>query len=195
LRDQKLRDTVSRAVQDSADLGVNMAIDTLENIGIAFDYTLAHEEARRWALQYTDDLLNQLATTSGRLAGQAVARWFENGEPLQKLINDLSPVFGARRAKNIAATEVTRAAAEGARRVYKESGVVTELVWQTGRDERVCPYCGSLHGRVVGIDASFSDALPEDLRGSVKPFASPPAHVGCRCWLTPSVRERSSNGR
>lgn len=195
LRDQKLRDTVSRAIQDSADLGVNMSIDTMENIGIAFDYTLAHEVARAWALTYTDDLLNQLGTTSGRLVGQAVARWFENGEPLQKLINDLDPVFGRKRAQLIATTEVTRAAAEGTRAGYKQSGVITELVWQTARDERTCPYCGALNGKVVGIDTSFSDALPEDLRAKVGRFQLPPAHPRCRCWVTPSIRELTIDER
>lgn len=195
LRDQQMRDTVSRAIQDSADLGVNMSIDTMEGVGIAFDYTLAHEEARRWALQYTDDLLNQLGTTSGRLVGQAVGRWYENGEPLQKLINDLEPAFGAKRAKLIAATEVTRAAAEGTRAGYKQSGAIYELVWQTANDERRCIWCGDLHGKVVGIDASFSDALPDDLRSKIGRFALPPAHPGCRCWIAPVVREVQTDMR
>lgn len=123
LRDQKLRDTVSRMLQDGADLGVSFAIDSMANIGIAFDYTLMHQAARDWALKYTDDLLNQLGTTSGRLTGQAVARWYENGELLSALLNDLEPVFGKRRARTIGVTESTRAASEGTIAAYTESGL------------------------------------------------------------------------
>jgi HK97 family phage portal protein len=123
LRDQKLRDTVSRMLQDGADLGVSFAIDSMANIGLAFDYTLMHQVARDWALKYTDDLLNQLGTTSGRLTGQAVARWYENGEPLSALLNDLEPVFGKRRARTIGVTESTRAASEGTIAAYTESGL------------------------------------------------------------------------
>lgn len=178
LRDQKLRDTISRAIQDSADLGVNMAIDSMERVGLAFDYSLMHQEARNWALQYTDDLLNQLGTTSGRLVGQAVGRWYENGEPLQSLVNDLSPTFGQRRAKLIAATEVTRAASEGTVRAYQSTGLIstrpsvmppydthpgcrcwvvmgvredgsTYWLYRTARSEGVCPICAPLEGKEV----------------------------------------------
>ena len=180
LRDQKLRDTVSRAIQDGADLGVSISVAQLEGMGgFGFDYTLANVGAREFARRYTDDLLEQLGTTSGRIVGQALTRWIDNGEGLPALIGDLEPVFGQRRAATIAATEVTRAYATGNQIAYKGSGVVTELVWQTVNAEKVCVYCGSLHEKVVGIDASFSDALPDDLKGKISPFALPPAHPNC----------------
>ena len=46
LRDQRLRDAVSRAVQDAADLGVSVAIDTLGNVGFGMDYTLVNTAAQ-----------------------------------------------------------------------------------------------------------------------------------------------------
>lgn len=171
LRDQKLRDTISRAVQDGADLGVNMAIDTLENIGIAFDYTLVHETARAWALQYTDDLLNQLGTTSGRLVGQSVGRWFENGEPLSSLINDLTPAFGQRRAKLISSTEVTRAAVRGTLESYRATNIIKQVQIRVARGEKVCPICGKLDGVIVPMETGHTE------------LGFPPFHPACRCWV------------
>jgi SPP1 gp7 family putative phage head morphogenesis protein len=176
LRDQKMRDTVSRAIQDSADLGVSVAVQQLESVGYGFDYTLANVNAREWALAHTDTLLNQLGTTSGKVVGQAVGRWAGNGEPLQKLINDLAPAFGQARAERIAATEVTRAYAEGSTRTYQESGVVQKVEWATARDERVCIVCGPLEGKTVPVGSKFDGLYP-------------PAHVGCRCWVLPVVKE------
>ena len=179
LRDQALRDTISRAIQDSSDLGVSVAVKQFENIGYGFDYTLANVAARDWALRHTDTLLRQLGTTSGSIVGQAVGRWVDNGEPLPSLIRDLEPAFGKKRAKLIAATEVTRAYAQGTVETYKASGVVKKLVWLTANDERRCIFCGGLHEKVVGIETSFDEALPAALREKTKPFALPPAHPGC----------------
>ena len=189
LEDQKMRDIVSRAIQDSADLGVSVAVQNMEGVGFGFDYTLANVRARDWALRHTDTLLNQLGTTSGRVVGQAVGRWIDNGEGLPSLINDLEPVFGKKRAATVAATEVTRAYAQGSVEGYRESGLVKELVWRASIDEFVCPYCGGLNGKAVGIDAQFSDALPEELRSKITPFALPPAHPNCRCFILPRIIE------
>lgn len=186
---ERMRDILSRALQDSADLGVSVAVRKLEGVGYGFDYTLANESARNWALRYTDDVLAQLGTTTSRIVGQAVGRWVGNGEPLQSLVRDLQPAFGKQRARLIASTEITRAYAEGSKEAFIESGVVTKLVWQASMDERVCIYCGSLHGKIVGIEESFDGKLPADLRAKVRPFAVPPAHPGCRCWLSPQVEE------
>ena len=161
---------------DSADLGVSVAIAQLEGAGgISFDYLLAHTAARDWAIAYTDTLLEQMASTSGKLVGSTVARWFENREPLEQLIQDLEPVFGRKRAERIAATEVTRAAAEGSRLSYIESGVVEKVVIRTSKDERVCQICAPLEGKY--------GTLVDGVKGS----GFPPFHVNCRCWISPVV--------
>lgn len=186
---EKMRDVLSRALQDSADLGVSVAVRQFDNVGYGFDYTLANESARAWALRYTDDVLAQLGATTQRIVGQAVGRWIGNGEPLSSLAKDLRPAFGKQRAKLIAATEVTRAYAEGSKEAYIASGVVKKLVWQSAMDEKTCLICGGLHGKVVGIEESFDGKLPAGLRERTRPFALPPGHVGCRCWILPEIEE------
>lgn len=178
VEDQALRDAVSRALLDGVDLGVSLTVAGLENVGIGFDYLLAHTAARDWAIRYTDTLLEQMGVTSGKLAGQSVARWFENGEPLSQLITDLEPVFGRKRAERIAATEVTRAAAQGTVEAGIQSGVIDyqpsirppedthvncrcwltiaiddknkgHWMFRNSNDEKVCPICAPLGGRWV----------------------------------------------
>ena len=174
--EQALRDAVSRALIDSADLGVSIGIAQLEGAGgIGFDYLLAHTAARDFAISYTDTLLEQMAVTSGKLVGSTVARWFDNREPLEQLIQDLEPVFGRKRAERIAATEVTRAAARGSLAAYTESGVVEKVVIRTSRDERVCQICAPLEGKY--------GTLVDGVKGS----GFPPFHVNCRCWISPVV--------
>ena len=192
LRDQRLRDAVSRAVQDAADLGVSVAIDTLGNVGFGMDYTLVNTAAREWAERYTDDILAQMANTTQRGVGQAIGRWVNNGEPLESLIDDLTPMFGRQRAESIAATEVTRAFAEGNRITYQESGVVLRWEWRTAQDEIVCPICGTLNGKALGLESSndWRGYLPDEIiRMAKKPINGPPAHPNCRCWAVPVVEE------
>jgi len=176
LEDQALRDELSRALQDGADLGVNVAVSQLEGIGYGFDWTMANVQARDWALRHTDEVLQQLANVSARGAGQAVGRWIDNGEPLEALIRDLSPVFGRARAERIAVTETTRAFAEGNREAYQASGVVEKWEWQTGNDELVCPVCQPLNKERRRIGEPFSHGGTE-----------PPAHINCRCGVAPVV--------
>lgn len=186
---ERMRDVLSRALQDSADLGVSVAIRQFDNVGYGFDYSLANIAARQWALTHTDMLLRQLGTTTQNIVGQAVGRWVDNGEPLSALVRDLAPAFGRQRAKVIAATEVTRAYSNGTVEAYKASGVVKKLVWRTANDERVCLICGGLNGKVVGIEESFDEKLPSQLRERARPFALPPGHVGCRCWVVAEIEE------
>ena len=172
--DQALRDAVARMLLEGVDLGVTVAVDQLGPIG--FDYTLANITARDWAQEYTYKLISQIDDTTTRTMRQAVARWIENGEPLQALIDDLAPTFGAQRAELIASTEVTRAYQRGSEEAWRQSGVVSQIVWQTVLDERVCRLCGPLNGKKAPLDGTFE--------GNVSP---PPRHPRCRCFTRPVI--------
>jgi len=73
-----------------------------------------------------------------------------------------------RRATLIARTETLRAHNEGRKVFYRQAGV-KKVKWLTAQDERTCPVCRPLDGRVFGID---------EVEG-------PPAHPGCRCSVLP----------
>lgn len=48
---------------------------------------------------------------------------------------------------------------------YKDSGV-TKVRWVTSEDEKRCPTCGSMHGKIYRIDK-----------------VPPKPHRNCRCWV------------
>ena len=70
------------------------------------------------------------------------------------------------RATLIARTETLRAHNEGRKVFYREVGI-RKVKWLTAQDERTCPECAPLDGRVFRID---------DAPG-------PPKHPACRCSL------------
>jgi SPP1 gp7 family putative phage head morphogenesis protein len=166
-----VRAVLRASLEQSSSLGTTIALDTLQNVGLAFDWQLAHTQAAAWASRYSFDLVQGINRTSQGRLQTAVSDWFREPTTIRDLQNELAPTFGKQRAKLIAQTETTRAAHEGAVAGYEQSGVVAGLQWQTSADERVCPVCGPLQGT----------NLP--MRGG----STPPAHPGCRCWTIPIV--------
>lgn len=180
-------DALRRALIASTDLGVAVSVKQFENIGIGFDWTLAHADARDWANQYTGQLITQINDTTRRHVQQAVSQWITNGDPLPVLIKQLEATFGQRRAELIAVTEVTKAYAEGTVKGYKAAGYgETEpkqippahpkcrcrvalhinqngsayYIWLTAFDELVCPQCSALANSNQGIAKSEGPKLP-----------------------------------
>ncbi|MCE5322394.1 minor capsid protein [bacterium] len=68
------------------------------------------------------------------------------------------------RMEMIARTEVLRAHNQGRIKFHKEVGI-QKLEWMAMEDERMCPVCGSLDGKVFDTDH----------------FPNQPAHPNCRC--------------
>ncbi len=185
---QRTQDAITHTVMDGVDLGVNIALDQLGQVGMSFDYTLVNTRARDWGQQYSGELIREIDQRTRENVRQAVARWYENGEPLSALRRALEQPFGADRAMVIAQTETTAAAAHGTLAGYRESGVVTGMRWATVNDELVCPICGELNGKIVDLDGRFWDILPDELKQRYKrTFSTPPAHPRCRCRLRPKV--------
>jgi SPP1 gp7 family putative phage head morphogenesis protein len=184
-----LYDRLRRALLESVDLGVFVAVEQLESIGLGLDWTLVNEDARAWAQNHVGTLIEGIDETTLARTRSSVAEWVQNGEPLSMLIEDLAPIFGTQRSQLIAATEVTRAYAEANQRVYREAGI-RYMEWRAAEDELMCPICGGLNGQIVGINDKFDAALDDDIRTQFRVnFAIPPAHPRCRCWIVPVVAE------
>jgi SPP1 gp7 family putative phage head morphogenesis protein len=174
---EPVREVLRRSLEQGSSLGTTIAFDTLQNAGIAFDWTLAHAQGARYASTYSYELVRGINATSQTRIQQAVDDWFKERTTLSDLIKELEPTFGKKRARTIAQTETTRAAVEGSRLGYQQSGVVSELQIKIANDEHVCPICGPLSDTRVSLDS-------EDV---------PPFHVNCRCWVAPVIKEPGEN--
>lgn len=194
---EPVREVLRKQLEQSASLGVTVALDTLEGIGLGFDWTLAHTDAARWASQYSYQLVQGINSTTQARLQQAVDDWFNERTTLPDLVKELQPTFGRRRAKLIAQTETTRAATEGSLIGWAEAGFSgrpkqappahpgcrcwitirinddgsAEYIWQTARDELVCVTCGGLHGQSLGyaMQAPGNGPLPTPPRQPVGP--------------------------
>lgn len=172
---QELTDAVTATVQDAADLGVTTATQQFDTVGYGIDRTTADEKTHEWVNGYSVALVAGIVEVTRRRVLQELERWQSNGDNAQALLHNIRPLFGRDRADLIAATEITRAYAEGQRVAYRESGIVTRMEWRTSADERVCPVCAPLDGKRSELDGTFAGGY------------FPPAHPRCRCWIVPVV--------
>jgi hypothetical protein len=157
-----------------------IAEDTEAAYRISADFGLVNEAALDWAKKFAGQEVKQINATTRKAVRKAVSDWIETGGTLDDLVKSLQPLsFSRTRARNIAATEVTTAYAEGNVNVWMASGMATDrplkmpvrdshigcrcwlsiqfrdgrwiYVWNTAEDEVVCPICRPLSGTEVGV--------------------------------------------
>ena len=149
-------------------------------IGIGINWALVNDDVVNWARNWSAEEVTKITTTTRRMVQDKVTDWIGSGEPLKDLEKELLPTFGKVRAKRIAVTEVTNAYAGGNLETWKASGLVEKKRWNTAGTD-VCPICVGLDQKIVPLNATFIS----DYDGSV--YDRPPAHVNCKCWVTPVV--------
>ena len=128
------------------------------------------------------DLKGVNQTMSARMQSQLI-EGFQKGEhprTIAKRLTSVTDKIGKVRAETIARTEVIRAHSEGQLDAMESMGVQTvgvQVEWSTAGDDRVCPQCSPMEGKVFKI---------RDARGLI------PLHPRCRCAWLPYVPEFSA---
>lgn len=167
-----------------------------ELLGIAGINILTPEvlKALRHSLELMARSYNQ--TTLAALE-ERLREGIREGLGLEELIGRIQEVYefsDAVRAGQVARTETFRIANEATKEAWKQTGVVKTVKWYTAVDERVCPWCEPMHGKVVSIEENFFDkgdtvtgSDSEELELEYDDVAHPPLHVNCRCYLRPET--------
>lgn len=121
----------------------------------------------------------------------------DNPNEMAARITDRVDKIGKTRSTTLARTETVRTHSEATLNRYEEFGVQNVTVraeWLTAGDNRVCPICQSLEGRVFTVEEARTETRRVDLSGaanfsvdSMDVPIKPPAHPRCRCSLTPVI--------
>ncbi len=150
---------------------------------MGIDYSLYNVEAEQWALQNAGSTYPDLSQDQIKAIREAVSRFIKMpGFTVGDAVKILSEYFDSERAWIIATTEITRAntystqiRAEKLKEILKDVKVVK--TWFSCNDHEVCEVCKALHGKEVDINRPFSEDV-----------FLPPAHEGCRCWISTRTR-------
>ena len=144
------------------------------------------------AKDVTDETEKQLraALSKGVLEGQSTYE-------LRAIVEDVMGSASTIRADRIARYEVTHAQTYGDIQAWSQSGLVEGKQWMTAEDEKVCPGCKSMDGKIIGLSENYfdqGDELVIDRPGRSTPYRlsldyesipGPGLHNGCRCVLLP----------
>lgn len=159
------------------------------------DLDILTPEVRR-ALDRAIELMSENYNKTTRLLlKEKLEEGLKQGLSQDELADVIDGVYGYSddvRALAVARTETFRIANYATQEAWKQSGIVNSQKWYTAADERVCPYCSPMHGKVVGIDQDFfkkgdtvtgSDGSRIEVEYS--DVGAPPLHVNCRCYIRP----------
>ncbi len=178
----QLQAAVLPAMLTAASVAAALAVADLQAVvHVGVDMAPVTAAINAWAGKYAAELVKGITSNTRDATGAVIQNWLTSGGDMTDLNKLLAPLFGADRARLIAATEVTRVFAEANHEVWNESHVIMAREWRTANDEIVCDICGGLDNVQVLLDAPFEYGGEE--------YDDPPAHPNCRCWIVPVIRE------
>lgn len=169
---------------------------TAKFFAIAIDYEMEYPEAIEWVETQGVKLADDVTEETESIIADIIATAFREGLIPREVAKLIDGSFDNKsRAMMIARTEIVRASNYGALSSYKQSGVVQGKEWLTAQDEKVCPYCGGLNGKVLGLSESYlpvGGILEFDGRSMTNNYLdvqAPPVHPRCRCTILPVLEE------
>jgi len=186
-------EVVKKAFPDSAD----SLLEEIENLALRFDVLDPN------VLQFVEDRLFRFSFEindfTQRGLKDELIKAFEEGESIDQIKRRVKRVLGFSddstgnyRAQRIVRSEVIRASNYAQEQAYIQSGVVEGKEWFTALDERTCPACGALDGRIIGLGKNYFNK-GDTFHGfslNYEDIKAPPLHPNCRCTLLPVIIDR-----
>ena len=165
-------------------------------------FDVNNPEVQKWLDSYTPMFSKKLEEVNIKKLRAELIEGMEAGEGVPELTRRVYETYadwGFQRAKDIAQNQVIRASNKAALNVYRQSGVVTKKIWLSYLDDRVCPHCESLDGKVVGLETNFFDIGDESivkvdgkeqvLKMDYEPIETAPLHNKCRCSISAWIED------
>jgi SPP1 gp7 family putative phage head morphogenesis protein len=170
---------------------------TLDFLGAGGHLDLTTDFAVEFLREYAVGMVRDINETTRTQLRETLAEGFEAGEGIDKLEDRIEEIFKKAtrvRAEVIARTEALRASNFATVEAYRQSEVVSGKEWLTERDDRTCPFCEELDGKIVELDGNYYDEGDTFTLGDSKlefeyEVAQPPLHPDCRCTTIPVLIE------
>lgn len=166
-------------------MGGSIGIDwEIENPAVAeFVRTHAFEFAKRISETTVEDVRRLILTAQDEGWSVLTTR-----NELRTVYQDWSDL----RAEMIARSETIRSSNAGLVESYQQHGI-KRIEWFAALDDRLCPFCGEMHGKVIAIGEAWHEAGSEMVVGDdrlVMDYGDvywPPLHPNCRCVMQPVI--------
>jgi hypothetical protein len=170
--------------------------------GLEGSFDINNPRVLKFIANYSYKFVQGINATTVAMLQAAMSTGMEEGLGMDGIAGLIRGVFEnctKYRSLLIARTETIRASNGAAREAYEQSGVVEGMEWLVTIDDRTCPLCNAMSGKVVGLDENFFN-LGESLtvgeganrvtmKFDYEDVGYPPLHPNCRCTVVPNVYE------
>jgi SPP1 gp7 family putative phage head morphogenesis protein len=178
--EERFWDAIEDLVLEALTAGVVGGLGLIpEDLSDPLNMELVDDEIMDFMRSYHLDTFAKISLTTILWATAVIKAWREDGsgslDELRTALKDV--VLSKNRAEMIAISEVTRLFAMGNELVWAAAGLMIKI-WETAKDELVCPVCAPLDGQYVFFAMNFAGGI-----------RNPPAHPRCRCRIRPALFE------
>lgn len=176
------------------DIVLEAGAENLDFLGVGGELDTTTEDFIKFVREHGTDLIRAINETTRDDLRKTLADGLAKGEGIDKLKARVESVFvSARgpRSEMIARSETLRATNFATEEAYRQSGLVKAKEWLTAIDERVCPWCAEMDGKIIPVEGSFFKEGDEftvngkTLKFDLLDVDYPPLHPSCRCTLIP----------
>lgn len=171
------------------------AVREWEAQGFAGTFANNSDLVRNVLERATRRLAKSYNKTTAKLLTSALSEGIEAGDSMSQIAARVQGVYeysNVVRAKMVAQTETFYIANKANQLAYQQSGVVKTMRWYTAEDERVCEFCGPMHGTVIDVSSNFfakgavmTGADGGSLALDYRAIDVAPLHTNCRCFIRP----------
>ena len=192
--DKRLQQEGGQFIKEMYDKEGNRAYDGLRYwiADLAGAFNIDDPLVQEYLTDYVFTFANNINTTTEELLREAMKSGMSDGlgmSGIAEKIEGLYDTWGKWRSMLIARTETIRASNRAAAMAYRQSGVVSGKEWLVTKDDRLCPLCAPLNGKVIDLDKNFFDKGSEYTIGEAdnaitmkldyEDVGSPPLHPNC----------------
>ena len=202
-KDAEVQATVDLLTPILKQLQLQEGQEALEFLGFRdFDYNTDEPSAAKFLDAFAKKMAVSVVDETIRAYTLEIKKGLDNDEDLAAIRQRLEDNFAFQRvrADKIARTETTRFSNFSTQDAWEKSGVVQAKIWYTSLDERVCPYCGPMHGKEIGLSENYFTKGDEFKGDAERPLTlgysnvdAPPLHPSCRCTILPVLTTKSVN--
>lgn len=179
---------LTHAEREARKIGVNVPDEQIQ--GVVARPIHREELQTAYTRDYSEleGITQAVSQQANRTLAEGLARG-ENPRAIARRLTDRIDAIGKTRATTLARTSVIDTFNAAALNRYEQldgvEGISVTAEWQTAGDNRVCPICEALEGRMWTIEEARSATV--SVAGHDDIPVRPPAHPNCRCAIIPST--------
>lgn len=172
-------------------------IRAMSELNVDVEFNINTDKIKKELKQKIQLIAKNVDALTDEKIGKVVEMGLAGNMQPEEIKKELVKVFDelqGRRLETIVRTEAIRFGTYAEQSAREQSGVVQSKQWWTAIDERVCEYCGKMHGKKIWLQEDFfkkGSLMLGNNWGKIKldyeDVIGSPLHPNCRCDMIPLI--------